>query len=371
MNRKKHSHPYLTRTVLTRYFLSVLAIPLLLTAVFFLAWLICRQFIWQGSDPLYRFLILLRELAPEIVVFFSLAGFFYFTYQAIRQPLTYLDNLIDAAKALSHPDETPISLPRALAEIQGELNLAREQSLRNIAAAKMAEQRKNDLIVYLAHDLKTPLTSVIGYLSLLRDEPEISPELRAKYTGIALDRAMRLEDLINEFFDITRFNLSAMTLELEQTSLTRMLEQTVSEFDPVLSEKGLTWHTDIAPQVQILCDRDKLERVLDNLIRNAVNYSFPKTEISLFMAPKKGGVEIRITNHGKTIPPQKLERIFDQFYRLDSSRSSATGGAGLGLAISKEIVALHGGTIQASSANESIVFTVFLPANVILNSNSY
>ncbi len=359
----KRSHSYLTRVIFTRYLLSVLAVPLLLTAVFFLSWFICRQFIWYRTDPMYQLLTSLRDFAPAIVVFSSLVGFIYFTYRAIRQPLTYLENLIDAAKALSHPDETPIALPRELTEIQGELNLVREQSLRNIAAAKMAEQRKNDLIVYLAHDLKTPLTSVIGYLSLLRDEPDISAPLREKYTAIALDRAMRLEDLINEFFDITRFNLSTITLEPEMTSLTRMLEQTVHEFDPVLSEKGLKWRTDICPNVQILCDRDKLERVLDNLIRNAVNYSYPETEISLFMAPTPTGVEIRISNRGRTIPAQKLERIFDQFYRLDSSRSSATGGAGLGLAISKEIVTLHGGSITASSENESITFTVFLPAN--------
>ena len=215
--------------------------------------------------------------------------------------------------------------------------------------------------MYLAHDLKTPLTSVIGYLTLLQDEPQISAELRARYTGIALDKALRLEDLVNEFFDITRFNLTALTLELERIDLTRMLSQIVSEFTPILAEKGLFWQTDLAPGVELICDPDKLERVLDNLIRNAINYSYENSAISLAMSAQAESVQIVVKNHGRTIPPDKLGRIFEQFFRLDSSRSSSTGGAGLGLAISKEIVELHHGTIHAASENESIAFTVRLP----------
>lgn len=131
----------------------------------------------------------------------------------MTKPLGYLDNIINAAERLSQPDEEPIQLPDTMRDVENELNLIREQALRSVAAAKEAEQRKNDLVVYLAHDLKTPLTSVIGYLTLLRDEPQISTELRSKYTGIALTKAERLEELINEFFDITRFNLTSLTLD--------------------------------------------------------------------------------------------------------------------------------------------------------------
>ena len=112
--------------------------------------------------------------------------------------------------------------------------------------------------------------------------------------------------------------------------------------------------TDIAPDIEILCDRNKMERVFDNLIRNAINYSYPNTRINLTMSPGKIGIDIIVSNHGKTIPADKLDRIFEQFFRLDSSRSTSTGGSGLGLAISKEIVELHGGLISASSENEMI-----------------
>lgn len=226
--------------------------------------------------------------------------------------------------------------------------------------ALLAEQRKNDLIVYLAHDLKTPLTSVIGYLTLLQDEPQISQEMRAHYTGIALKKAQRLEELINEFFDITRFNLTTLTLETEQINLSRMLEQIVSEFNPILEEKELRWQTDIEPGIEILGDADKLARVFDNLIRNAVNYSYASSDIHFSARAEEDRVEISVRNHGRTIPPDKLEHIFEQFYRVDASRASATGGAGLGLSIAKEIVELHGGTISAESGEESIAFFVTL-----------
>ena len=215
--------------------------------------------------------------------------------------------------------------------------------------------------MYLAHDLKTPLTSVIGYLSLMRDEPQISPELRAKYTGIALEKAERLEELINEFFDITRFNLTHISLELENVNLTRLAEQTVFEFEPILKEKGLSWKLDIDNGIELLCDADKMERVLDNIIRNAVSYSYPDNEIMLTLKRTERSVILSVKNRGKTISEEKLSRIFEQFYRLDSSRGTKSGGAGLGLAIAKEITELHGGTITAESSDESVTFTVELP----------
>ncbi len=361
-NQRKHIYrSQMTKHILIQYFLSLFGFIAALILFILIAWRISSRFIWQPYDPLYQLLHWIKEYIILVAGVICLIGWAVITYYFISKPMRYLDEMVAASEQLATPESDPIVLSSPLKNVQDELNRFREQALQNALMAKEAEQRKNDLIVYLAHDLKTPLTSVIGYLSLLRDEPLISPELRAKYTGIALDKAERLEELINEFFDITRFSLTSLTLEPERTNLSRMLEQIISEFDPILSEKELNWHTDIAPYIEILCDRDKLERVFDNLIRNAVNYSYPKTKISVRMGQTERQAIIRIQNHGKTIPPEKLERIFEQFFRLDASRSSATGGAGLGLAISKEIVELHGGTIKAESADERIAFTVCLP----------
>ena len=351
----------LTRRLLAQYILALLLLGVGIVLAVVLSYLMARSVTWQTGDPLYS---LLRFCADYLLLFMGgtfLLGWAVITYVFISRPLRYLDGIVTAAQSLAEPGEAPIRLPAPLKEVQDQLNLFREQAMRNAAAARSAEQRKNDLIIYLAHDLKTPLTSVIGYLTLLRDEPDISPALRARYTGIALDKAMRLEELINEFFDITRFNLTTLTLAPERVSFTRMLEQTVSEFLPVLEEKGLTWDERIQPGVEILCDRDKLERVLDNLIRNAVNYSDPGTPICLSMTAADGRAEVTVRNRGRTIPPEKLEHIFEQFFRVDESRGTATGGAGLGLAIAKEIVELHGGTIRAASAGGEIAFTVELP----------
>lgn len=332
-----------------------------LVLVWFLGWLICRLFIWQPYEPLYRFL-----KAMEDTVFFwggglILVGIFFLTYRYISIPLDYLDEVIEAAELLAHPTDTPIHLSEPMESIQDELNVVREEALRSALYAKEAEQRKNDWIVFLAHDLKTPLTSVIGYLTLLWEEPQISPELRAKYTGIALDKAQRLETLINEFFEITRFNLTQLSLDLEEVNLTRLLEQVTFEFQPALSEKNLTLDLHLVPDVILFCDPNKLERVFDNLLRNAMNYSCKETEISVTLEKGEREVVITVNNHGPRIPQEKLDRIFEQFFRLDSSRSSTSGGAGLGLAIAKEIVELHSGTIRAKSVDDMISFSVTLP----------
>ena len=188
-----------------------------------------------------------------------------------------------------------------------------------------------------------------------------TPELISKYTGIARGKAERLEELINEFFEITRFSTNKLVLEPKATNISRMLIQITYEFNPVLRGKNLQWDLQIPESIEIVCDADKLERAVDNLIRNAINYSFSDSVIQFTLVSMPGSVQICVQNRGNTIPPEKLERIFEQFYRLDSARSSDTGGAGLGLAIAKEIIELHHGIITAYSADELIRFTIQLP----------
>ena len=228
--------------------------------------------------------------------------------------------------------------------------------------SQLAERRKNDLVVYLAHDIRTPLTSVIGYLDLMNEAPDLPAEQRAKYLSITLDKAYRLEQLINEFFEITRFNLQSIPLNRENLHLSFMLQQMVEEFYPILSPAGKTAHVHVPEDLILPGDPDKLARVFNNILKNAAAYSYPDTVIEIRAWQEENQVRITFTNQGPVIPPENLRSIFEKFFRLDSARSTRTGGAGLGLAIAKEIVTAHQGTISAASSEEGTVFSISLPA---------
>lgn len=246
-----------------------------------------------------------------------------------------------------------------IVEIKADMQ-RKEQMLREEAS------RKNDLITYLAHDLKTPLTSVIGYLSLMDEAPDMPASQRAKYVHITLDKALRLEKLINEFFEITRYNLQTIALEKETVNLSFMLEQMTDEFYPLLSDHGNTIRLEVEPDASggpltLYADGEKLARVFNNILKNAIAYSYPGTVIAVECRTVGDFVRIEVSNRGRTIPPHKLEAIFEKFFRLDDARATNTGGAGLGLAIAKEIVTLHDGSITAASEDEVTSFLVELP----------
>lgn len=258
-------------------------------------------------------------------------------------------------------DEGEIILPAELQDIERKLNTVREALKRRSMEAELAEQRKNDLVMYLAHDIRTPLTSVIGYLSLLDEASDMPAEQKAKYTHIALDKAYRLERLVNEFFEITRYNLQQIRLEKEQIDLYYMLVQMVDEFYPILSVKGNTAVLRADEDLTLCGDPVKLARVFNNILKNAAAYSFANSEIVISAQRREAQMVISFENRGPTIPAEKLSMIFERFYRMDEARGSDAGGAGLGLAIAKEIVTRHGGTITAESRDHTTVFTVSLP----------
>ena len=251
--------------------------------------------------------------------------------------------------------------PKEQAEIAAQLSDIKSALLENQRRLKEETTRKNDLIAYLAHDLKTPLTSVIGYLSLLDEAQDMPPKQRAKYTRITLDKAYRLEKMINEFFDITRYNLQQIVVQKEPVDLYYLLVQLTDELLPMLEKNGNTVRLQASETLTVPGDSDKLARVFQNVLKNATAYSYPHTEILVSAEEREGAVVLRFLNQGRTIPQEKLAALFEKFYRLDDARTSGTGGAGLGLAIAKEIVTLHGGSISAESVDETVTFTVTLP----------
>lgn len=285
--------------------------------------------------------------------------FFYFVLSRITQ---YLKEINQGIENILSDFNEPVRFKPALRPLEDSLNEIKMTIRRQEQEAIESEKKKNDLVVFLAHDLKTPLTSIVAYLSILETKPDMPEEERKKYTHISLEKAIRLGELINEFFEITKFNLQDIVLEPGNLDLSMMLEQIADELYAVLKEKNLRCDVQIDDTLMIYGDADKLARVFDNLLRNAIAYCDKGTAIRIQAKERHQEIEIVVANEGEKIPEEELSAIFEKFYRVDGSRSSKTGGAGLGLAIAKEIVELHHGTIRAESDEWETRFIVTLPA---------
>ncbi len=305
------------------------------------------------------------RLIGDNKIFFMILGFLLlfslFFYVALSKMTRYLDQVEDGIENILSSSDSPIRLITELRPLEDKLNEIKITLKRQEDEAAKNEQKKNDMLLFLAHDLKTPLTSVLAYLSMMDSHPEMSVEERAKYTHISLEKAIRLGELLNEFFEITRFNLQDIALEPVEINLTMMLEQIADELYGVLQEKRLVCKVQAEEEILIEGDPDKLARVFDNILRNAIAYC--REDSLLLIRAEKINREVRILfeNEGDTIPEDKLAHIFEKFYRADAARSSRTGGAGLGLAIAKEIVELHKGHIEAESSDGKTRFIVTLP----------
>lgn len=282
-------------------------------------------------------------------------------YKLLNKIFSYVFAVSESADKLFDKNVEYINLPPEMVEVEKKLNHFKTEAIKNERLARENEQKKDELIVYLAHDIKTPLTSMIGYLSLLSEIKDMPQEQRNRYIDIALDKSYRLEYLINELFDVARFNSEKIVLEKEEINLNLMLEQIADDFYPTLKEMNKKINFTSDEKTILYADPDKLSRVFNNLIKNAVNYSKENTDIDISILNKENQATVKITNKGKQISKEKLDKIFEKFYRLDSSRTSKTGGSGLGLAIAKEIVELHGGRIYAESDMKETTFSVILP----------
>lgn len=297
-------------------------------------------------------------------IFFAVAVLLIFTVLMVRifrWVTGYFREVNQGIESLLADDEKQIQLSPEMLPFERKLNSVKQTLAERKMETALAEQRKDELVMYLAHDIRTPLTSVIGYLNLLEEDPNMPPEQRAARVHIVLEKAYRLETMVNEFFEITKYKSQKITLSKETIDLYYMLVQLSDELSPVLAPRGNTVTLHLDENLTIEADPEKLARVFNNILKNAASYSFPHTEIVISAEKLEHEVIIRFQNSGEDIPNEALASLFNKFYRVDQSRSSDTGGTGLGLAIAKEIVTLHGGAISASSKNHVVTFTVSLP----------
>ena len=306
---------------------------------------------------LYSWIVYNRDIVVYVYIGIVLAVII---YKFISKYVNSINEVYNSLDLILKENNETIKLPSEVNEFTEKLNDIKNDYITSKNNAKEAEQKKNDLIMYMAHDLKTPLTSIIGYLTLLNDEKNISKELQEKYLKIALDKSLRVEELTNQFFDITRYNLHSMPINKTELNITYLLKQLIDECYPMLEQNNLKCVLNAPDKVNYLGDGDKLARAFGNLLKNAISYSYKDTVIEINVTEELDKLYITFRNKGAKIPDYKLEKIFEKFYRGDESRTSSTGGAGLGLAITKEIIELHNGKISVKNDDEYIEFDIIL-----------
>jgi two-component system sensor histidine kinase VanS len=330
-----------------------------------LVWLFERGFGMTPDGALYLYNAVFRQNAGVFFAVGIAVVFLVLIWIFSKNFTRYFDAINGGIDALLGDDAKEITLMPEMAAIEGKLNAVRLTLEQRAQAAQQAEERKDEMVMYLAHDIRTPLTSVIGYLSLLAENPSLSTEQRARHLGIALEKAHRLEELISELFEITRLNSRVMPLQMKDFDLSLMLRQLADEFYPQLQKVGRQVDLSLTEGLRVTGDTDRLARAFANLLRNAIAYSEgegPLEVAALCERDKTGRAKavVAFRNPG-TIPQNELKRVFEKFYRRDSARATDKGGSGLGLAIAAEIIALHNGSIRAESQGGQTTFIVELP----------
>ncbi|API92816.1 vancomycin resistance histidine kinase VanS [Virgibacillus pantothenticus] len=246
-------------------------------------------------------------------------------------------------------------------DIAEDINAAADKLQQAIERGEFAESSKDQLIVNLAHDLRTPLTSVLGYLDVVLKDEHLTDEQKRHYLSISYKKSQRLEALINELFDITKMNYGMLQLDKTEINLGELLQQLNEEFYPMLEKNHIRTRLDIQSSLMITADGEKLARVFENLLTNAIRYGADGKFIDIKAFQDTNDIVVQVINYGDSIPDDVLPNIFEMFFKQDQSRTYKAGSTGLGLFIAKNIVEQHGGSIEADSTVIRTIFEVRLP----------
>ncbi|HCX91627.1 MAG TPA: two-component sensor histidine kinase [Lachnospiraceae bacterium] len=315
---------------------------------------------------------LVRHLSRDTLVSFMLVTviaticffiiYFLLFIKRIVKDMTYIsDRIIDIADGKSD-EKIIIERQDEIGEIAGRINEMTEQINQLITSERDALQSNKDLIACVAHDLRTPITSVKGYLDLALDTKHYDLEQRQKYVRIAQTKANRLEYLIHDLFNYTKLTSGEITLHRSKIDLVQLVEQMMEEFYPLFQEEELECTTKYnISYLEMNMDGELIARAVQNLLSNAIKYGKDGKHVYVELECLEQEVQIRVTNYGLVIPEESIKHLFDKFYRVERSRNVKTGGTGLGLNIAQEIVHLHGGRIQVTSGASGTCFTIALP----------
>ena len=339
---------------------------------------------------------LLKSVKDDTLPILFILGIAGLIFYSLNKFVGYFAELSASVASLFEDKNTPIVLSKELKVVQNELQNIQKESLKNEQEAKEAERKKSELIAYIAHDLRTPLTSILGYSTLLNDK-ELDTAKQNAYLALIHTQAQKMNVMLDDFFEITHLNVSSFQLNKQIMDARTLCLQISDELYPQAHEKELTFEVKAPLNLAFYADPVYLARALTNIMRNAITYAVPKSAITLqadilskpshnsntnrtskptnnsatkdpaissasetINAPTKK-IVLQISNKGKEISSEALPHIFDAFYREDSSRNSTRGGSGLGLAITQAIIAAHKGTVTAQSDGGITTFTITLP----------
>lgn len=327
--------------------------------------MVARYIQQSGKVSALVHFILGQHLA--VVILYVLLGIVIFsvTFMILEEPgIRYLGSISDAVQSISQGNlntEVDVTGDDEFSAMAANLNKMSSDIRKLMDKEREAERTKNELITNVAHDLRTPLTSIIGYLELLAGNTQIPQEMQHKYIEIAYSKSRRLEKLIEDLFGFTKLNYGKIAMHIGQIDIVKLLEQLLEEAYPNFEEKNLSYDLQSnVPAKIISADGNLLARLFDNLIGNAIKYGADGKRVLVKIHGEEDTVTVSVTNFGRVIPADELPLLFNKFYRVEQSRSATTGGTGLGLAIAKEIVDMHGGTIRVASDLNGTVFTVKL-----------
>lgn len=321
---------------------------------------------------------LILESDMVIVLGYVLIGILIFsvTFMLLQEKsIAYISRISDAIRNISEGDlNTSVDVigDDEFSSMAENLNKMVEDIRKLMDKEREAERTKNELITNVAHDLRTPLTSIIGYLELLSGKVALPPEMQKKYIDIAYGKAKRLEKLIEDLFGFTKLNYGKISMHVSKVDIIKLLSQLLEEAYPNFADKGLSYELQSnVPAKIITADGNLLARLFDNLINNAIKYGADGKRVLVKVHAGSETVQVSVTNYGYVIPAEELPLIFDKFYRVEQSRSTHTGGTGLGLAIVKNIVDMHGGMVNVKSDLNGTVFTVTLQVDFDINKENF
>ena len=358
------SHRYHTRVIANIIYSTLVAC---LIDVFLVTNLTMLAEYAQRSEHSSALLNMVGQSDVVVVLVYVLIGILAFavTFLLLQEKsAAYIGRISDAVERISEGDlntQVEVVGDDEFSSMASNLNKMVEDIRRLMDKERESERTKNELITNVAHDLRTPLTSIIGYLELLSGPVVLPPEMQKKYRDIAYSKAKRLEKLIEDLFGFTKMNYGKLAMHVSKVDIVKLLGQLLEESYPNFANKGLSYELQSnVPAKIITADGNLLARLFDNLIGNAIKYGAEGKRILVKVMADTDTVQVSVTNYGYVIPAEELPLIFDKFYRVEQSRSTHTGGTGLGLAIVKNIVDMHGGTITVKSDLNGTVFTVTL-----------